>query len=111
MKRLLFCVLALATVGLCQEKKLSQAEASSAAITKVEPRYPDLARQLNISGVVELEAIVAESGSVEKVNIVSGNPVLTKVGSEALMMWKFRPALADGKPVRAIAPVTFKFVR
>ncbi len=111
MKRLLFCVLALATVGFCQDKKLTAAEASSAVVTKVEPFYPDLAKQLNISGVVELEAVVGESGSVEKVNIVSGNPVLTRAGAEALMRWKFRPALADGKPVRVVAPVTFKFVK
>ena len=52
---------------------------------------------------MELEAVVAESGAVEKVNIVSGNPVLTKAGIEALMKWKFKPVVADGKPVKALA--------
>ncbi len=98
-----------AAYGQDAEKKLTKAEALSAATSKVEPEYPALARQLKIAGSVELEAVVGESGSVEKVNIVSGNPVLTKAGLEALMKWKFKPVVADGKPVKAIAPVTFDF--
>ena len=91
------------------EKKLTRGEAMSAVASRVEPEYPPLAKQLKIAGSVELEAVVAESGAVEKVNIVSGNPVLTKAGIEALMKWKFKPVVADGKPVKALAPVTFDF--
>lgn len=98
-----------AAYGQDTEKKLSKNEALSAAASKVEPEYPPLARQLKISGSIELEAVVSESGAVEKVTIVSGNPVLTKAGVEALMKWKFKPVVADGKPVRALAPVTFDF--
>jgi protein TonB len=70
-----------------------------------------MALQLRIEGSVDLEAIVTESGSVEKVNIISGNPVLTKPASEALKKWKFRPFVADGKPVRVVAPVIMTFKR
>jgi protein TonB len=102
---------ALAAAGFCEDgaKKLTRAEALSAAVSKVEPEYPPFARQLKISGEVDLEAVVAEDGSVEKVNVVSGNPVLTKAGAEALVKWKFKPVVADGKPVKALAPVSFSF--
>ncbi len=43
-----------------------------------------MGRQLKIEGKVELEAVVSENGTVEKVNIVSGNPVLTKPAVESL---------------------------
>jgi protein TonB len=77
--------------------------------TKVPPEYPVIAKQLKIEGAVELEAIVAESGVVEKVNIVSGNPVLTRPASDALKKWKFAPFTSDGKPVKAIVPVGLSF--
>jgi TonB family protein len=105
----LAAALATAAYGQDQEKKLSRSEAMSAVASKVDPEYPPMAKQLRISGAVELEAVVSESGAVEKVTIVSGNPVLTKAGADALMKWKFKPITADGKPVKALAPVTFDF--
>ena len=103
--------IALATAGFCEDgaKKLTRAEALSAAVSKVEPEYPPFAKQLKIAGDVNLEAVVKEDGTVEKVNVVDGNPVLTKAGAEALMKWKFKPVTADGKPVKALAPVSFSF--
>ena len=111
MRTTLLLAVALATAGFCQDgaKKLTRAEAESAAVSKVEPEYPPFARQLKISGEVNLEAVVAENGTVEKVNVVDGNPVLTKAGVEALLKWKFKPVTADGKPVKALAPVSFSF--
>ncbi len=104
-------LLGLAALGVCQEpeKKLSRSESLSAAVNKVEPEYPAIARQLKIQGSVELEAVVTEAGAVEKVNIVSGNPVLTRPAAEALKKWKFSPILVEGKPVRALAAVMFNF--
>ena len=97
--------------ALAQEapKKVSNSEASSAALTKVAPEYPSVARQLKIQGSVELEAVVTESGAVEKVTIVSGNPVLTKSAADALKKWKFSPFRQDGKPVKVVAQVTISF--
>jgi periplasmic protein TonB len=90
-------------------KKVSRAEAIAATQSKVQPEYPPLARQLKVQGAVELEAVVSEDGTVEKVNILSGNPVLTKPASEALKKWKFKPFVSEGKPVKALAPVSFDF--
>ena len=84
-------------------------EALVAAISKVAPEYPIIARQLKIQGVVELEALVTEEGSVEKVEIVSGNPVLTRPATEALKKWKFNPFVANGKPVKAQAQISMTF--
>lgn len=97
--------------GFAQEstKKVTKAEGLNAVTTKVPPEYPTIAKQLKIEGAVELEAIVTESGVVEKVNIVSGNPVLTRPASDALKKWKFAPFTSDGKPVKAIVPVGLSF--
>lgn len=90
-------------------KKITQHEAMSAVTNKIAPEYPPAARQLKIQGVVEIEAVIGESGSVEHVKAVSGSPVLTKAASDALMKWKFKPFAEDGKPVKAVVTMSFTF--
>src|SRR5450432_4270291 len=94
------------STGLAQDapKKVSKAEGLNSVTTKVSPEYPAIAKQLKIEGAVELEALVTESGTVEKVTIVSGNPVLTRPASDAVKRWKFAPFTSDGKPVKALVP-------
>jgi protein TonB len=93
-------------------KKVSRSSGLNAAVEKVSPEYPAAARQLKIEGTVELEALVAENGTVEQVNIVSGNSALTKAAADALKKWKFTPFIAaDGKAFRALVPVSFEFKR
>ena len=97
--------------GLAQDppKKVTRNEGLNAVTSKVSPDYPPIARQLKIVGDVELEVLVTESGTVEKVNILSGNPVLTRPASEALKKWKYAPFTTDGKAVKAQMPVTLSF--
>jgi TonB family protein len=101
----------LLSTGVAQEapKKVTKAEGLNAVTSKVAPEYPPIARQLKIEGAVELEAVVTESGVVEKVNIVSGNPVLTRPASDAIKKWKFAPFTSDGKAVKALVPVSLSF--
>ncbi|MGA2148474.1 MAG: energy transducer TonB [Bryobacteraceae bacterium] len=90
-------------------KKLTKAEALADIASKPPIEYPPVAKQLKIEGMVEVEAVVAEDGSVEQVNIVSGNPVLTKAAVAAVKKWKFNPIKADGKPTKALAPLSLSF--
>jgi protein TonB len=97
--------------GLAQDapKRVTKSEGLSAATSRVPPEYPSIARQMKIVGDVELEVLVTESGTVEKVNIVSGNPVLTRPASEAVKKWKFAPFTTDGKAIKALVPVSLSF--
>ncbi|MCU1237522.1 MAG: TonB family protein [Candidatus Solibacter sp.] len=90
-------------------KKVSKSEGLNAVTNRVTPDYPPIAKQLKIEGAVELEAIVAENGTVEKVNIVSGNPVLTRPAAEAVKRWKYAPFTTEGKTVKAAVPVSLSF--
>jgi periplasmic protein TonB len=92
-----------------EPKKVSKSEGLNAATTKVQPDYPAMAKQLKVEGPVELEAVVSENGTVEKVNIVSGNPMLTRPAADAVRKWKFVPFTADGKAVKALVPVGMNF--
>jgi protein TonB len=92
-------------------RRVSAHVAATAAISKVEPEYSQVAKQLRLEGKVDLEAVVDETGSVIKVETVAGNPVLARAAVEALKRWKFKPFLEDGKPTKVTAPVTFSFTR
>lgn len=61
-------------------------------VHKVAPMYPDLARRLQICGVVKLRATVAPNGSVKLVEPLGGNPVLLKAATEAVSHWQYVPA-------------------
>jgi TonB family protein len=58
----------------------------------VTPVYPDLARRLQMSGVVKLRATVAPNGSVKSIEAVGGHPVLIRAAQDAVSNWKFAPA-------------------
>ena len=90
-------------------KKITQAEAMSAAVTKVQPEFPALARQLKISGAVELDVLIGENGAVESVTPISGNPVLTRPAVDAMKKWKFKPFQQDGSAVKAQTALKITF--
>lgn len=111
--RILTTVAICCAIGTAQTgaRKITQAEALSAAVTRVQPDYPELARQLKIAGSVDIDVTIGENGAVEAVTPVSGNPVLTKPAVEALRKWKFKPFLQGGAPCKAEVVLKIGFTR
>ena len=106
----LFVVFAIALLhGEDTPKKITSHEFLSAVSTKIEPVYPELAKQLHLEGQVDLELTGSQGGSVEDVSTVAGNPILARAATEALRRWKFKPFTEDGKPVRISATLSFTF--
>jgi protein TonB len=101
----------LGAVALGQDapKKITRSEALSAVTTRIQPEYPNMARQLKMQGSVDLEVLVSETGEVAKVDIVSGNPILTASAVQAVKRWKFKPFQENGKAIRVLAPVSLDF--
>lgn len=63
--------------------------------TKVDPLYPELARRLNLQGVVRVQVTVSADGSVKEVKEMGGNPVLLDALVHAVKKWKFEAADKD----------------
>lgn len=59
---------------------------------KVTPEYPDLARQMNVTGKVKIEATIAPDGRVTATHVVGGSPLLVNAALDALKKWRFEPA-------------------
>jgi periplasmic protein TonB len=89
--------------------KVSSSDALKAATSKVQPDYPAIAKQLHLEGAVEVEAHIAEDGTVESAKPVTGNAVLANAAVAATKHWKFSPFMAGGKAVKAVASLTFNF--
>jgi len=97
-------------LGLAQ-MRVEESQAKKNIISKVDPEFPPIAKQLNLSGKVEVDAHVDEAGKVEKVDAVSGNPILAGAAVNATKHWKFQPFEADGKPTKVVVRIAFDFVR
>jgi TonB family protein len=63
--------------------------------TSVKPAYPDVARQMHITGTVHLEATVAPDGRVRDTRIIGGSPLLAQEASNAVKKWKYEEAAKE----------------
>ena len=75
----------------------------------VAPAYPSIAQSARVSGVVILEALIAEDGSVREVKVLRSVPLLDASAMEAVRQWRFTPTLLNGVPVQVIMTVTVNF--
>jgi TonB family protein len=58
-------------------------------IARVQPAYPQILKNAHIGGVVRLKATVLANGTVTKVVILGGNPILAESSVQAVILWKF----------------------
>jgi periplasmic protein TonB len=75
------------------------------------PPYPGAARRQGIEGDVILRLSVDEAGKLISVSVArgSGHRALDEAAIAAVKLWRFEPAVADGRPVAAIAELPVRF--
>ena len=61
-------------------------------VNRVTPRYPAMARTMNLRGSVKAEAVVQPNGIVKSVEIRGGHPVLVEAVQHAVYKWRWAPA-------------------
>jgi TonB family protein len=69
-----------------------QSESKRKMTTRVTPNYPGLARSMNISGTVKVEAVVAPDGTVKSASLTGGHPLLGQAAVDAIRKSKWEPA-------------------
>lgn len=80
------------------------------ATRTVDPGYPLELMRENIRGMVTLSAVIRSDGSVGDVEVLNGiDDRLDAYARNALMSWKFLPALRNGNPVALQAVVMIPF--
>lgn len=68
-------------------------------VSRVEPVYPEEAKQQGIQGTVKLHAIIDKHGSVEKLETVNGPPTLVAAAMNAVRQWRYSETRLAGKSV------------
>lgn len=81
-----------------------QDELTRKAKFKVAPVYPDVAKRMNITGVVKIAVVVAPNGTLKTTKVVGGHPLLANAALDALKKWKFESASEESSGI-----VEFKF--
>ena len=79
-------------------------ESGRKAKSKVPPVYPELARRMNITGVVKVRVTVAANGTVKDATLVGGHPVLAGAALDAAKKWRF-----EAGPEESVEIIEFRF--
>ncbi len=65
------------------------------AISKPTPRYPEIAKHMNLVGTVKVEIVIGPDGKVKNTNVIGGHPILIGATLDALKEWKYEPAKSE----------------
>jgi periplasmic protein TonB len=75
-------------------------------IQRVEPIYPALPKQMHREGQVELRAVIATDGTIQSLQVVSGDPLFVRSATDAVSQWRYRPTVLNGQPVEIETYIT-----
>jgi TonB family protein len=78
-------------------------------VSRVDPSYPLLAKQMKVQGAVILEALISKAGSIQDIQVLSGPAILSEAAREAVKQWHFKPYYQGGRPVETEARITVNF--
>lgn len=89
--------------------RVSQGVLEGSIIHKVDPQYPQEAKDNRVQGDVVLRILIDEHGNVIEAKLMSGPPLLTDAAVDAMMQWKFKPYLLNGDPAQVESVFTIRF--
>jgi TonB family protein len=78
-------------------------------VERVEPEYPESAREQHIQGPVVLVALVGKDGAVEKLSTIKGDSQLVAAATDAVRQWRFKPFFRNGSPEEFQTQITVTF--
>jgi len=76
----------------------------------VQPLYPPLARMARIQGPVVVAAVISKQGVMERVQAISGHPMLIRAAVDAVSQWRYKPYILNGEAIEVETQITVNFV-
>jgi TonB family protein len=92
-----------------QVPAISADSAEDGILHRVEPEYPEEARQQGIQGPVVVDLDIGVDGKVGEAKIVSGPPLLAQPVVDAVKQWVFQPHSVNGQLVPMQRRITLNF--
>ena len=78
-------------------------------IRKVQPVYPQLAKQARVQGSVHFTAIIGKDGTIQNLQLIGGHPLLVQAAQDAVKQWLYKPTLLNGEPVEVVTQIDVNF--
>ncbi|HJX34944.1 MAG TPA: energy transducer TonB [Desulfatiglandales bacterium] len=90
---------------------LTEVDTPPQVIRQIEPQYPFQAKKNNIEGSATLRFIVNTNGDVVEPKISKSEPpdIFDEAALQAIVKFKFKPAVKNGRPVDVIVVAPMKF--
>jgi len=88
---------------------VSPEAADGMLVHRVEPQYPDEAKDARIQGEVVLLAVIGQDGAVRRITPVRGDSRLISAATDAVQQWRYKPYSENGQPVEMQTRITLKF--
>ena len=88
---------------------ISGLEAQMLLLQSAPPVVPQLVRKDGISNTVMLDVVIDVLGQVRSASILSGDLVLGNAARAAVLGWRYRPYIQNGRPVDVETTVTVAF--
>ncbi len=87
-------------------RKVSELLQMAQLINRVEPVYPRLAIKIQREGRVELHTIIGTDGTIQSLEVVSGDPLFIQSALSAVREWRYRPTILNGRAVEVDTHIT-----
>jgi anaerobic magnesium-protoporphyrin IX monomethyl ester cyclase len=68
-------------------------------VSRAMPVYPAEAAKERVTGDVVMEVNLKDDGTVERLSVIDGPPLLTDAATRAVKQWRYQPLRINGKPV------------
>jgi len=80
-------------------------------IKRVDPVYPESARDRGLQGPVTFMAVIDKQGFIHGNPLVTNDapPELAQAGLDAIRSWQFEPTKLNGEPVEIVTEITVNF--
>lgn len=78
-------------------------------INKVQPHFPQEAKNRRIQGTVEFIATINRQGEIQNLELVKAPLVFYDESYKAVLQWKYRPTLLNGQPVDIITDIIVNY--
>jgi protein TonB len=56
-----------------------------------------------------MSAVISTTGTIEKLTLISGHPLLAPAAMLAVKQWRYKPLLLNGDPVEVETTIDFNF--
>lgn len=94
------------TAAIKERLRVSEVQQMAQLTTRIEPRYPPIAIQIQREGRVELHALISTEGRIESLEVISGDPLFIQSALAAVREWRYRPTILNGRPIEVDTHIT-----